>query len=372
MNSIAYVGMDVHQDEIRIAAVESGSGELLREERIRNREDAVRKLMRRMGARHELRCCYEAGGCGYVVYHWLNGMGIQCAVIAPSLVPRRPGERVKTDRRDAVKLALLHRAGELTEVRVPSRDQEAGRSLVRLREALMREAVASKHYVLKFLQVRGLVYRDGRNWTERHWRYLRGLRFEGAEAAAYGEYVGLLEFKLARLGEVERQIEQMSMQEPYRDRVGRLRCYRGIDTLTAMVMVSEVWDFNRFAGAGHFMSYLGLVPQEHSSGSTRRQGSITKMGNTYCRRVLVQSAWHYPYRPGVSVCIRRRRQGRPVETIARSWKAQYRLHHTFWRLASRKDRRIAAVAVARELAGFIWAEMVAEPGASARSEEAAA
>lgn len=372
MKSVAYVGMDVHQDEIRIAVVGAGSGELLREERMRNREDAVRKLMRRVRAGHELRCCYEAGGCGYVVYHWLKGMGIQCAVIAPSLVPRRPGERVKTDRRDAVKLALLHRAGELTEVHVPSREQEAGRSLVRLRETLRREVVASKHYVLKFLQVRGLVYRDGRNWTERHWRYLRGLQFDGAEAATYGEYLALLEFKLDRLAHVERGIEEMSLHEPYRDRVGRLRCYRGIGTLTAMIMVSEVWDFKRFASAGHFMSYLGLVPQEHSSGSTRRQGSITKTGNTYCRRVLVESAWHYRHRPRSSTYVRRRQEGQPLETIARSWKAQYRLHHTFWRLASRKDRCIAAVAVARELAGFIWAEMVAEPVCSARSEEAAA
>jgi len=372
MKSIAYVGMDVHQIGIRMAVVGGNSGELLSEEVTRNREDSVRKVMRRLGKRYELRCCYEAGGCGYVVYRWLKAMGIQCAVIAPSLIPRRPGERVKTDRRDALKLALLYRAGELTEVHVPSVEQEAVRSVVRLRETLRREAMASKHHVLKFLQVRGLVYREGRNWTERHWRYLRGLRFETAEAIAYSEYLGMLEFKLGRLKDVEQRLEQISVEEPYRDRVARLRCYRGIDTLTAMILLSEVWDFTRFASAAHFMSYLGLVPQEHSSGSTRRQGSITKTGNAHCRRVLVESAWHYRYRASVSVCLRRRQRGQSVETIARSWKAQYRLHNKFWRLASRKERRIAAVAVARELAGFVWAEMVAQPTCSATSEQVAA
>lgn len=372
MKSIAYVGMDVHQIEIRIAVVDAKRGELIAEELTRNTEDSVRKVLRGLCKRYELRCCYEAGGCGYVVYHWLKAMGIQCAVIAPSLVPRRPGERVKTDRRDALKLALLYRAGELTEVHVPTAEQEAARSVVRLRETFRRQVTASRQHLLKFLQVQGLAYRDGRNWTEGHWRYLRGLRFEGAEAFAYSEYLGMLEFKLSRLKEVEAQIRELSVQEPYRDRVARLRCYRGVDTLTAMVLVSEVWDFNRFASAGHFMSYLGLVPQEHSSGSTRRQGSITKTGNAHCRRVLVESAWHYRYRPSVSACVRRRQQGQPVETIQRSWKAQYRLHDTFRRLGSRKQRQVAAVAVARELAGFIWAEMVAEAACSAGNRQAAA
>jgi transposase len=372
MKSIAYVGMDVHQIDIRIAAVGGASGQLVSEEMVSNSEDRVRKVMRRLGKRYELRCCYEAGGCGYVMYRWLKAMGIQCAVIAPSLIPRRPGERVKTDRRDALKLALLYRAGQLTQVQVPTEEQESVRSVVRLRETLRREVVASRHHVLKFLQVRGLAYRDGRNWTERHWRYLRGLRFEGAQAIAYSEYLGMLEFKLDRLKEVERQIERLSVEEPYKGAVARLRCYRGIDTLSAMVVLSEVWDFTRFATAAHFMSYLGLVPQEHSSGSTRRQGSITKTGNTHCRRVLVESAWHYRHRPSVGVSLRRRQRGQPAGTLARSLKAQYRLNDKFWRVASRKETKVAAVAVARELAGFVWAEMVAEAAPSATSEQAAA
>ena len=372
MKNIAYVGMDVHQIDIRIAAVDDATGQLVSEHLVSNTEDRVRKVMRRLGKRYQLRCCYEAGGCGYVMYRWLKAMGIQCAVIAPSLIPRRPGERVKTDRRDALKLALLYRAEQLTQVHVPTEEQEAVRSVVRLRETLRREVVASRHHVLKFLQVRGLAYREGRNWTERHWRYLRGLRFEGAEAIAYSEYLGMLEFKLGRLKEVEQQLERLSVEQPYKGAVARLRCYRGINTLTAMVLLSEVWDFTRFATAAHFMSYLGLVPQEHSSGSIRRQGSITKTGNTHCRRLLVESAWHYRHRPSVGLSLGRRQQGQPAETVARSWKAQYRLHDKFWRVASRKETKVAAVAVARELAGFIWAEMVAQEACCATTEQVAA
>jgi len=284
--------MDVHQKEIRVAMVDGESGELVSEHVIDNNEDRVRKLMRKLRTGRELNCCYEAGGCGYVLQRWLAAMSIPCAVIAPSLIPRRPGERVKTDRRDALKLASLYRAGELTQVHVPSRGQERGRALVRARETLRREVLRSKHYVLKFLQCRALVYREGRNWTQRHWRYLRRLRFEGPEDVSYRELLALLEFKLEQMKRIEAAVAELAGEEPYRSVVPRLRCYRGIDTLTAMVLVSELWDMRRFATAGQLMSYMGLVPQEHSSGARRWQGSITKTGNAYCRRILVESAWH--------------------------------------------------------------------------------
>ena len=373
MKSIAYVGLDVHQVDIKVAVFEETGETPVVETLISNTEDRVRKLMRKLSKRWELRCCYEAGGCGYVLQRWLASMGIACSVIAPSLVPKKPGERVKTDRRDARKLGLLLRAGMLTEVHVPTPEQERGRGLVRLRELMRREVLRSRHHVLKFLQYRGLAYRDGKNWTQRHWDYLHGLQLEGLDAITYRELLGLLEFKLDQLKRVEAQVEQLSTQEPYREVVARLRAYRGIDTLTAMVLVSELWDIRRFATADALMSYIGVVPSEDSSGARRHQGSITKTGNAYCRRVLVEAAWHYRWRPRVGAMLKKRQRGQPLETITRSWKAQYRLHEKYWRVSRQSEKRKAAVAVARELAGFIWAEMhaAAQESAPATVSEAA-
>jgi len=357
MKRIAYVGMDVHQEDIKVAVFEQSGDVPVAETLVANREHEVRKLMRKLSKRWELCCCYEAGGCGYVVQRWLASMGIACAVIAPSLVPRKPAERVKTDRRDARKLAVLYRAELLTRVHVPSAEQEAGRALVRAREMMRREVLRSRHYVLKFLQCRGLAYRDGRNWTRGHWQYLHGLQLKGLDAITYRELLGLLQFKLEQLERIEREVERLSKEEPYRVVVALLRCYRGIDTLTAMVVVSEVWDIRRFATAEALMSYIGSVPSEDSSGGRERRGSITKTGNAYCRRVLVEAAWHYRHRPRVGPGLRKRQRSQPADTIWRSWKAQYRLHEKYWRVSQHSDKRTAAVAVARELAGFIWAQM---------------
>lgn len=357
MKSIAYVGLDVHLQDIKVAVCEQSGETPVVETLISNTEDKVGKLMRKLSKRWELRCCYEAGGCGYVLQRWLASMGIACSVIAPSLVPKKPGERVKTDRRDARKLALLLRAGMLTEVHVPSPEQERGRGLVRLREVLRREVLRSRHYVLKFLQYRGLAYRDGKNWTKRHWDYLRRVQLEGLDGVTYRELLTLLEFKLDQLNRVEAQVEQLSTEEPYRELVSRLRCYRGIDTLTAMVVVSELWDVRRFATADALMSYIGLVPSEDSSGERQHRGSITKTGNAYCRRVLVEAAWHYRWQPRVGATLKKRLPGQHPETIRRSWKAQHRLHDKYWRVLRHSEKRKAAVAVARELAGFIWAEL---------------
>ena len=357
MESIAYVGLDVHQEDVKVAVFEQTGETPVVETLVSNTEDRVRTVVRKLSKRWELRCCYEAGGCGYVLQRWLASMGIACVVIAPSLVPNKPGERVKTDRRDARKLALLLRAGMLTEVHVPSPEQERGRGLVRLREVMRREVLRSRHYVLKFLQYRGLAYRDGKNWTQRHWDYLRRVQLDGLDAVTYRELLTLLEFKLDGLKRVEAQVAQLSTEEPYREVVSRLRCYRGIETLTAMVVVSELWDIRRFPTAESLMSYLGLVPSEDSSGGRQHRGSITKTGNAYCRRVLVEAAWHYRWAPRTGIRLKQRQRGQAPETIKRSWKAQYRLHAKYWRVSRHSEKRKAAVAVARELAGFIWAEM---------------
>jgi len=355
MKSIAHVSFDVHRDWIVAAVLPEGADKPICERRLRNDSVELKKFVRRWEQAYELRCCYEASSCGYVIHRWLADMGVSCDVIAPSLIPKRPGERVKTDRRDAVKLAKLHRSGELVSVHVPSQQDEAVRSLVRCRETMNKEVQQSRHYILKFLSCRGIKYTGKSNWTAGHWRFLRDLKFEEPEASVFAEYVALLEYKQFRLAELDRQIDEIAASEVYRDTVGILRCLRGIDTLSAMVLVTEIMDFKRFGTARQMMSYLGVVPSENSSGSTRRQGGITKTGNSRCRRILIQSSWHYARKPSLGGNLKQRQAGQHVEVIAHSWKAQHRLHKKFWGIALRKDKCTAVVAVARELAGFSWA-----------------
>jgi transposase len=357
MKSIAYVGLDVHKDCI-VGAIMPMQGEIpIAERKFANDRVVVKKWITRWSRMYDLRCCYEASSCGYVLARWLKDIGVQCDVIAPSLIPSKPGEKISTDRRSALKLARLYRAGELTKVYIPDEDDESVRSLVRCRETLVREVVKSRHYVLKFLTVRGLAYKAGKNWTQAHWRYLWGLEFEGADAIVFGQYLALLEYKLAQVRELNRQIEAVASSEKYRESVGRLRCLRGVDTQTAMVIVAEVLDFRRFSGPRELMAYIGLVPGEKSSGETRKQGGITKTGNSRARRVLVEAAWHYQHKPALGEALKKRQQGQPLDVIAHAWKAQHRLYKKFWGIAIRKERCKAATAVARELVGFIWALM---------------
>ncbi len=357
MKSIAYVGLDVHKESITAFALAEKGDEAILQQRIANDSLALKKLITRLMRTHEPVCCYEASSCGYVVHRWLAEIGVVCDVIAPSLIPKKPGDKIKNDRRDARKLARLYRAGELTKVHVPSEDDESVRALVRCRETMMKEVQKSRHYVLKFLSLRGLAYHAGSNWTQKHWKYLKGLRFEGVDEITWRQYLTLLEYKISRLEEMDRQIEQVAESETYKERVGKLRCMRGIETHTAMVIISEVQDFRRFASPRSLMAYFGLVPSEESSGESSRRGGITKTGNSRVRRVLLEAAWHYRQKPGLSDGLRKRQAGQPPEVIAHSWKAQHRLHNKFWRIALRKERCKAATAVARELAGFIWAIM---------------
>ncbi|MDM7911507.1 MAG: IS110 family transposase [Methanotrichaceae archaeon] len=357
MSSIAYVGLDVHNDSIAVAAFAEEGEQPVLERRVANDRLALGKTLRPLEKSYTLRCCYEASSGGYVVQRWLTQMGIDCEVVAPSLIPVRPGDRVKNDRRDARKLARLSRAGELSKVHVPDEADEAVRSLLRCRETMVRETQRSRQYVLKFLALRGLKYGGRSNWTKQHLSYLRGLSFEGADKVTFSQYMALLEQKHWQLEELSRQVEEIAQSERYRERVGRLRCLRGIDTQTAMVVLTEVQDFSRFGSPGALMSYFGLIPSEHSSGSKERRGGITKTGNSRVRRVLVEAAWHYQHKPRMGDSLKKRQAGQPAEVVAHAWKAQHRLHDKFWRLVMRKERCKAAVAVARELTGFIWAIM---------------
>ncbi|HEX5724034.1 MAG TPA: IS110 family transposase [Longimicrobiaceae bacterium] len=354
--------MDVHKDSITIA-VYVGQAEKPREVvRLANEPAKLRRYVGRLAEQGEIRACYEASGAGFVLERSMREWGYACAVIAPSLIPQRAGVRRKHDRYDACALGRLYRSGELVEVRVPSAAEERVRDVVRCRARFQKEILQSRHSILKFLARRDLVYREGKHhWTKRHWEWLRALLRPGVLAAedhlVLSEYIALLEFKLSRRDELDRWIEAQALEPYYQERVAALRCFRGLDTHAAMVLASEIGDFRRFARAEQLMSYLGLIPSEHSSGERHRRGSITKAGNSHCRHALVQAAWSYCHPPRLGAALQRRQQGASAQVAAHAWKAQQRLHKLWKRVSLRRGAKIAVVAVARELVGFIWAVM---------------
>ena len=360
--SIIYLGMDVHKDSITIAVLPATAKNPTRLERLPNDLPKLKRFLDRTARDGELRVCYEASGAGYVLHRALREWGYACDVIAPSLIPKRPGVHRKHDKRDAVDLARLYRAGELTPVRIPSEAEERVRDVVRCRETFQREILKSRHYILKFLARRGFVYREGTNWCTPHLRWLEHLTSEAsplapADRLVFREYHALLAYKLQRREELDRQIEHLALTPALAGAVARLQCFRGISLHGAMVLATEIVDWRRFERPGQLAAYLGLVSREDSSGPRERKGSITKAGNSHCRHVLVQAAWCYHYRPNLSVEIRRRQQGQPPAVVAHAWKAQQRLHQRYQHLAYRKLPQIAVVAIARELVGFLWAVM---------------
>lgn len=362
MSRNLFVGMDVHKDSISIACFESAGRDPIEAVRIANEERDLRRFFRRWCERgYAIRSCYEASGAGYVIHRILKSWGIACEVIAPSMIPTRPGEQRKHDKRDAIQLARLYRAGELVVIRVPTEAEERVRDLVRCRETFQREILKSRHYLLKFLARRGFVYREGSNWTGKHFSWIRSLIREGAlleeDRLVVTEYLALLEYKLQRREELDHRIEELALLPQYQGIIARLRCFRGIDTHAAMVLGTEIGDWRRFERPGQLMAYLGLVPREHSSGERERRGPITKAGNSHCRHVLVQAAWSYRHPPRKSAALAARQTGQPAHVVANAWKAQHRLHRTYGRIAHRKNGTIAAVAVARELIGFLWASL---------------
>lgn len=359
--SIIWIGMDVHKDTVMVA-VYRGQGE--EPEIVQQLPNELRKLRRffeRWSQRGPVRCCYEASGAGYVLHREITEWGHDCDVIAPSLTPVRPGQRRKHDRRDAIQLARLYRAGELVAVRVPSAAEERVRDLVRCRQCFQREILRSRHYVTKFLARRGFVFREATPWTCKHRRWLESLLHEGHLEAedrwVFGEYLALLDYKISRRDDLDEQIEKYALSPTYKPIVDRLRCFRGIHTLAAMTLATEIGDWRRFERPTQLMAYLGLVPSEHSSGDRQHKGPITKAGNSRCRHVLVQAAWKYRHRPAIGVDLKKRQAGQPPHVIAHAWKAQHRLYKLFHRIAARKTTQIAAVAAARELVGFLWATM---------------
>ena len=359
-----HLGMDTSKNKI-VVGVLRWDEQIPDVEVISNDEASVRRLIGRFPQRGQLRTCYEAGPTGFGLHRLLTSMGVACEVIAPALIPKRAADRVKTDRRDCRRLARLHRAGELVAIRVPSQAEEAVRDLCRARADLVTDRTRSRHRLSKFLLRHDRIWRESA-WTLKHEQWLAGQRFEEAALrSAYGHYRAVLAAREAELAAVEADLAHWYRHGPFADAVSRLAAYRGIAYLGALTIASEVGDWRRFPTARTFMGFTGLVPSEYSSGDSVHRGHITKAGNAHLRTQLLESAWAYQHRPSLGVVLRRRQEGldpaAAAGTTARSWTAQQRLCARFRRLAARKtSRNIVAVAIARELAGFCWAEMTAE------------
>jgi len=357
-NSITHVAMDTHKKEHAVALVDPDTGEVEAftvKNTVKDITKMVKKIQRQ--APGVVRFCYEAGVCGFTLKRRIEALGSSCAVIAPSLVPVKKGDRIKTDRRDARKLLDHFSAGQLTEVYPPNVEQEAAREITRCRQAAQEDLKRARHQLLKFLTRHGYLYSDGRHWTQKHARWLLALQFDAADLReVFDWYHTQLQHCQQRLATLDKEVTALAQRPIYRPIVGRLRCLRGIDTLTAITLVTEVFEFGRFASPRKLMAYLGLVPSEHSSGEKRRPGAITKTGNGRVRRLLIESAWHYRHRPWVSRDLKRRRDGQAQWAIDTADRAMVRLHQRYWRLTERgKAPPKVVVAVARELAGFIWA-----------------
>jgi transposase len=352
------VGLDVHKASIEAAILPPTAARPTGRTTIENRPHSLERLVRRVARDgQEVVFVYEAGPCGYEAHRQITELGGRCVVIAPGLIPVRPGDRVKTNRRDAEKLARLYRAGELTEIRVPTRPEEAARDLVRIREDAVEDRLRARHRLSKFLLRQGRVYRETKAWGVAHYAWLRAHRFEWLPLQQTLEgYLRALDDAEARLESLDQQVLDLAHIGPYRTAVQYIRCLKGLDTLGAMTLAVETLDFRRFEAAPAYMGLTGLVSSEHSTGSRERRGSITKVGNAHIRRILVEAAWSYRHRNTTSPELAARRRGCPPEVLRIAKKAQDRLHRKFWRLVSRgKPSQIAAVAVARELAGFVWA-----------------
>ncbi len=360
--NITHVAFDMHQASITAAwLLPSASNPELRT--IPHEPKPFGRLVKAILAHGPARACYEAGALGYAPQRQLEAWGLPCEVIAPSLIPRRPGQRIKTDTRDAKKLVGLYRAGELTPIHIPTALEEAARELVRCREAAVGDARRTQQRLRQFLLRHGLRCPAGTPGSQAWWTWVHALRLpDPAAQRTLDEYLLAAATLQARAKALDPEVTTLATREPWAPAVARLRCFRGVDSLTAVTVLLEVLDFRRFPGPRPLMSFVGLVPSEHSSDGKGARGRITKTGNAHLRRVLVEAAWHYQHRPRLSAALRARRAGQPPAVVAVAEQAEQRLHRRFARLVARGKRStLAATAVARELCGFLWAVMVQVP-----------
>lgn len=357
-NVTNWIGIDDHADKWTIAQYRGEQGAPEREWELVPSDSGYRKLIGWLKElKGKVRVVYEAGPCGYELYRRLRRSGLECEVAAPSLTPRKPGDRVKTNRRDARKLGRLYRAGELTLITVPDARQESVRDLVRAREAANKDLLRARHQLSKLLLRYGHRYRDGQAWTQRHWKWIRQVKLEQQYSAeVMKQMIRTIEQRGELVAEYDRLIAEIAAGPDYAPLVQALSVLRGIDQLTALTILVELGDLRRFPTAPQLMGALGLVPREESTGDKTNRLSITKTGNAHARRVVVEAAWQYQRFSRTGRRVGRRRKGKPPELLAIAERCDSRLHRRFTRLTSRGKRStVAAVAVARELTGFIWA-----------------
>jgi transposase len=356
-----FVGLDVHAETIAIAVAEPGRGGEVRSlGTIPNRPEAVRKLVSKLGGAKGIQACYEAGPTGYTLYWQLTAMGVDCDVVAPTLVPEKAGDRVKTDRRDAIKLARCFRAGELTKVWVPDPAHEALRDLVRAREAAKKDQLRARHRMSKFMLRAGRRPSDDvKAWSAAYVGWLRAITFEHtARQATMVDYLGELDHLAERILRLEQAIDDAVKAAPemLRAVIDGLQTLRGVAKLTATTLAVEVGNFSRFDHPKQLMGYAGITPSEYSTGKSQRKGAITKTGNAHLRRVLIEAAWSYRHRPGKGQALRARQRELPPHLNEIGWKAQHRLHRRYAALQAKgKPHTKVVTAIGRELLGFVWA-----------------
>lgn len=354
METVRFVGLDVHADSIAIAVAEPGRGEPAQLAVIPNDTALLLRRLRRMG---KVKCCYEAGPTGFGLHRDLTAAGLDCVVVAPSLVPTRAGDRVKTDRRDAVKLARFLRSGDLTAIHVPDEATEAIRDLERARDDAKRAERTARHQLGKFLLRHNRRYPGKTRWTRRHLDWIRTQHFEQeAQVRVLEDYLRAVESQGERVAQLTQSIMELVESWSLGPLVKSLQALRGVSLVTATVIMAEIGDFSRFATAPQFMGYLGLVPSEYSSGEARQQGRITRAGNGHVRRVLVEAAWAYRFRARNSPALQARGRNVPEPVRQIAWRAQERLCARYRKLTARgKNKNKTVAAIARELAGFVWA-----------------
>lgn len=359
MKNVRFIGLDVHAESIAVAVAEVG-GEVRSLGTIPNRAESVGRLIRKLGKPESLRVCYEAGPTGYVLYWQLTELGVRCEVVAPTLVPVKAGDRVKTDRRDAEKLARCYRAGDLTAVWVPDKAHEALRDLVRARLAGKRDQLRARHRLSKFLLRQGRAAPEGTTaWTGKYLTWVKQQRFEHpAQEATLLDYLHEVEHAASRIVRLEQAIDAAvkAMPESLQAVIAGLQCLRGVAKVSAVTLVSELGQLSRFAKARQLMGYAGMVSREYSSGQSVRRGAISKAGNAHLRRIVTEAAWSYRHRPNLGATLSARQSAQSQTVKASAWRAQHRLHDRYRALLAKgKTKQKVITALARELLGFIWA-----------------
>ena len=356
MQKIAYVGIDYHQAFLAVVVLLEDVSALPQRVKLENDPKKIKKFMDKLSEQYNIKTCYEASSCGYVFYRQMQGWQHHCLVVAPSKIPTKPGDRVKTDFKDAENLAFQFRNGSLTFVHVPTDEQEAVRTLIRCRHAFKEDSKKVKQRILSLLKTLGFHYPRS-NWSKSHHAWMSSLPLSPLADQSFTEYRTYLEFLNCRIDALDKEIEKIAATEPYVEAVKAMSALRGIATLSAMTLITEIVDFRRFPTAKALMSFLGLTPSEYSSSAVKKYGGITKAGNGACRRILIECVQHYRKKPVPTPSLKEKWKGQPPDRVERSIHCMQRLYKRYWSLASRKPKNVALTAIAREFVGFIWSFM---------------